>query len=166
MKVNVSNCAKVSHLLNGDGWRTFLGRCIQFRGENIPTLKTAEYVRYLGEPTAARRNAKLKSVKFRLREMEVLLGKIMASSLLKVQKIDVVKAFLLSSIDFLLLNEEAGIKHLQGIERKIRLMIMEDQKISVECRHASWRDGGLSHSSVQDRGDVFTICQFAQMALS
>jgi hypothetical protein len=108
-------------------------------------------------------------VNFKLREMEVLLGKIMTSSLLKVQKIEVMKTFLLSLIDFLLLNGEAGIEDLQGIERKVRRMIKEDLKISglsVECHHASWKDGDRSNPSVQDGGDVLTIRSFAQMTLS
>jgi hypothetical protein len=63
-------------------------------------------MRYLGAPIAARRIVKLKSAKFKLKEMKALLGKIISSPLLTVQKIDVVKTFLLPSINFLLLNGE------------------------------------------------------------
>jgi hypothetical protein len=48
---------------------------------------------YFGAPIAARRTSKLKSVKFKLEEMDILLGKIISSALFPVQKIDVVKIF-------------------------------------------------------------------------
>jgi hypothetical protein len=47
----------------------------------------------------------------------------MSSRWLTAQKIDPVKTFLFPSIDFLLLNGEAGVKHLQIIDKKIRRMI-------------------------------------------
>jgi hypothetical protein len=51
-------------------------------------------------------------VKFKFGKMDIILGKIMSSLLLTVQKIDVVKTFLLPSIDLILLNGEAGVKQL------------------------------------------------------
>jgi hypothetical protein len=51
-------------------------------------------LRYLEAPIAARRIVKLKAAKFKLKEMVVLLGKIMSSPLPTVQKIDAVKKFL------------------------------------------------------------------------
>jgi hypothetical protein len=169
MEVNVSKCATASHVFDEDGRRAFLNTCFKFRGEEIPTLTTAESMRYLDAPISARRSVKLKSVKFKLGEMEILLEKIMASPLLTVQKIDAVKTFLLPSIDFLLLNGEVGSRELRTMDRKIRGAINRDMKISglpVECHHASWRDGGLSYPSLLDRGDVLTIRSFVQMMLS
>jgi hypothetical protein len=64
-------------------------------------------MRHLGAPITARRTVKLKIVKLKLDEMNILLGQIMFSPLLTVQKIDAVKTFLPSSTDFLLLNREA-----------------------------------------------------------
>jgi hypothetical protein len=84
---------------------------------------------YLGAPIAARKIVKLKSVKFKLEEMNILLGKIMSSPLLTVQKIDTMKTFVLSSIDFLLLNGETGVTQLQTMDGKIRRSINEDMKI-------------------------------------
>jgi hypothetical protein len=126
-------------------------------------------MRYLGALIAARRTIKLKSAKFKLKEMEVLLRKIMSSPLLTVQKIDAVKAFLLPSINFLLLNGEVGRSQLRVMDKKTRRMINKELDIRglpIECHHASWRDGGLSHPSLRDRGDVPTIRSFAQMTLS
>jgi hypothetical protein len=115
-----------------------------FRGKEIPTLTTAESLRYFGAPIAARMMIKLISVKFKLKEMEVLLEKIIASPLLTVQKIDAVKTFVLPLMDFFLLNGEVGANQLRGMDKKIRRMIKDDMKIRelpVECHHASWRDG-------------------------
>jgi hypothetical protein len=126
-------------------------------------------MRYLGAPITARRTVKFKSAKFKLQEMAILLGKIMSSSLFTVQKIDIVKTFLLPSIDFLLLNGEIGRSQLRVMDKKIRGMINKELKIkglSIECHHASWRDGDLSDPSLRDRGDVLTIRSFAQMTLS
>jgi hypothetical protein len=55
------------------------------------------------------------------------------------------------------------------MEKKIRGMINNELKIKrlpIECHHASWRDGGLSDSSLRDRGDVLKIRSFAQITLS
>jgi hypothetical protein len=57
-------------------------------------LTTAKSIRYLGAPITARRTVKLKALKFKLKEMEILLEKIISSPLLTVQKIDAVKTFL------------------------------------------------------------------------
>jgi hypothetical protein len=84
MEVNVSECAKAPHIFDENWRRTFLNRCFAFRGEQIPILTKAKSMRFLGAPMAARRNLRLKSVNFTLREMEILLGTIMASQLLTV----------------------------------------------------------------------------------
>jgi hypothetical protein len=63
---------------------------------------------YLGTPIAARRTLKLKSAKSKLKEIEIVLGNVMSSPLLTVQKIDMVKCFLFPSINFLLLNGKIG----------------------------------------------------------
>jgi hypothetical protein len=101
--------------------------------------------------------------------MEGLFEKIISIPLLIVQKIDGMKTFLLPSIDFLLLNGEVGIKDLKKMDKKIRGMIDRELKIRglpIECHHTSWRDGGLSYPSLQDRGDVLTIRSFVQITLS
>jgi hypothetical protein len=101
--------------------------------------------------------------------MEVLLGKMMSSPLLIAQKIDQVKTFLFPSIDFLLLNREAGVKHLQIIDKMTRRMISEKMKIRglpIECHHAPCRDGGFCSPILEDRDDVLMIGSFAHMTLS
>jgi hypothetical protein len=57
-------------------------------------MTTAESMRYLGASIAGRRIIKLKSAKFKLEKMEILLRKIISLPLLTVQKIDAVKTFL------------------------------------------------------------------------
>jgi hypothetical protein len=109
LKVNVAICATASSIYDKDRQWTYLDRCYVFRGDEIPNLPTAESMRYLGARIAARRTIKRKSMKFKLEEMDILFGKIISSPLLTVQKIDAVKAFLLPSIDVLLLNGEVGV---------------------------------------------------------
>jgi hypothetical protein len=164
MEVNTSKCATDSYIIDAQRRRTHLDRCFALNDQPIPTLTTAESMRYLGAPISARRTVKLKTVRFKLKEMEILLEKIMASPLLTVQKIDAVKTFLLPSIDFLLLNGDAGITDLLKMDKKIRAKINQDLKIKalpIECHHASWRDGGLSYPSLVDRADILTIRSFA-----
>jgi hypothetical protein len=135
MEVNPSKCATASYMMDAQKRRTFLNQRFTLNRDLIPTLTTAESVRYLGAPISARRTVKLKTVNFKLREMEVLLEKIMASSLLTVQKIDAVKTFLLPSIDFLLLNGDAGIAELLKMDKKIRGKINYDMKIRMKINY-------------------------------
>jgi hypothetical protein len=126
-------------------------------------------MRYLGAQIAARKTIKIKSAKFKLKEMEVLLGKIISSSLLTVQKIYTMGTFLLPSIDFLLLNGEVEKSQLRVIDKKIRGIIGKELKIKglpIECHRASWRAGRLFYPSLRDRDDVLMIRSFAQMTLS
>jgi hypothetical protein len=109
-------------------------------------MTTADSMRYLGAPIPTRRTVKLKTARFKLKEIEILLGKIMSSPLLAVQKINAIKTFLLPSLDFLLLNGEIEAKDLEVMDKKIRGMINRDLNIKdllVECHHASWRDGEM-----------------------
>jgi hypothetical protein len=120
-------------------------------------------MRYLGAPIAARRTIKPKSAKFRVKEMEIFVRKIMSSLSHTVQKIDVVKTLLLLSIGFLLLNGEIGRLQLRNIDKKIREMINRDLKVKeppIECHHASWKNRDLSYPSLRERGDVLTIRSF------
>jgi hypothetical protein len=169
MEVNVKKCATASYVYDDDKWRTFLDGCFKFRGQEIPNLMTVDSMRYLGAPIAARRTVRLKSAKFKLNEMEIFLGKVMSSALLTIQKIDAIKTFLLRSIDFLLLNGEAGGRDREVMDKKIRGMVSHDLNIKglpIECHHASRRDGGLSYPSLGDRRVVLAIRSFVQMTLS
>jgi hypothetical protein len=126
-------------------------------------------MKHLGASIAARRTLKLKSAKFKLKEMEVSLGKVMPSLPLTVQKIDAVEIFLLPSIDFLLLNGEIGRSQLRIMDEKIRGMMNKKLKVkgpTIKCHGASWRDESLSYSNLRDRGDILTTRSFAQMTLS
>jgi hypothetical protein len=134
------NYAIASYIYDKERRRTYLGDSFQFRGAAIPNLTTAESMRYLGAPIANRTIIKLKSKEFKFKEMEILLGKIMSSRRLTVQKIDPVKTFLLPSIDFLLLNREVGRTQLQVMDKKIRGMIDKELKIKrlpIKCHHTS-----------------------------
>jgi hypothetical protein len=90
-----------------------------------------ESMRYLRIPIAARRTIKLTSAKFKLKEMEILLGKVISSRLPTVRKIDAVKAFVLPAIDFLLLNGEVGRSGLRIVDKKIRGMTNPELKTQV-----------------------------------
>jgi hypothetical protein len=101
--------------------------------------------------------------------MEVRLKKIMQSQLMMVQKIDALKTFLLPSIDFILLNGDVGESRLEKMDHHIRASIDEVlriRRLPIECHHASWRDGGLSCSSLVDRGRVHLVRSFGQIILS
>jgi hypothetical protein len=129
-----------SYIYDKDRRRTYLDRRFVFRGEEIPNLTTTESMTYLGAPILARRKVKLKSIKFKLEEVDILLRKIMSSPLLTVQKIDTVTTFLLPSIDFLLLHGEVGVTQLQTMDKKIRRAVNKDMRIKgvpVEYDHAS-----------------------------
>jgi hypothetical protein len=119
----------------------YLDKCYTFRGEEIPNLIMAESMGYLEAPIADRRTVKLKSVKFKLEEMDILLEKILSSPVLTVQKIDAVKTFLLLSIDFLLFNGEVGVTPLQAMDRKFIRAINEDMRIKGCQLNATMRRG-------------------------
>jgi hypothetical protein len=126
-------------------------------------------LKYLGTPVAARRKIKLEAVESKLSEMRVRLKKIMESQLLTVQKIDAVKTFLLPTLDFMMLNGDVGETQLKKMDQHIRVSIDEVLRVRglpVECHHASWRDGGLSYPSLEDRRRVLMIRSFTQMMLS
>jgi hypothetical protein len=165
MEIKAEKCATTSYVMDGRR-RTYLSDNFTFQEREIPNLTAAESLRYLGAPIVTRKTVRFKSAKFKLKEMESLLEKIMSSPLRIVQKIDAMKTFLLPSIDFLLLNEEVGINQLKNMDKKIRGRVDRELKIKglpIECHHASWRDGELSYPSLQDRGYVLTIRSFAQM---
>jgi hypothetical protein len=169
MEINVEKCATASYVCDEDKRPTYMDNNFRFRGEEIPNLTTAESTRYLGAPIPARRTAKLKTVKFKLDETNILLGKIMSSLLLTVQKINAVKTFLRPSIDFRLSNREPGGTQLSTMDKTIRRAINDHTRIKglpIECHYPSWRDGGASYTSLKDRGDVRAIRAFAEMTLT
>jgi hypothetical protein len=182
MEVNVEKCAIASYVYDEDRRRIFLDRCFTLREQEIPNMTTADSMRYLEAPISARRIIKFKTARFKLKEIEILLGKIMSSPLLAMQKIDTIKIILLPSLDFLLLNGEIGVKDLEVMDKKIRGMINRDLNIKglpVECHHASWRDGEMERwrdgkmerwrlvlSEPKRSKDVLTIRSFVQMTLS
>jgi hypothetical protein len=108
IEISMSKCAILSYVYDKNRRRTYRDDIFQFRGEAIPNLTTAESMRYLDALIVGRRTIKLKPAKFRFKEIEILLGTVMSSPLLSVQKRDAVKTFLLPSIDVLLLNGEDG----------------------------------------------------------
>jgi hypothetical protein len=86
---------------------------------------------------------RLEVAEAKLTETKIRLKKIIESPLLIVQKIDAMKTFVLPMPDFMMLNGDIGEAALMKMDKHIRGR--------VECHHASWRDGGLSDSSLVDR---------------
>jgi hypothetical protein len=169
IELNAGKYAKASYVLDDERIGSYLDNAFTVRGEEIPSLTAAQSLRYLGAPIAARRTAKLKSTKFKVKEMENLLEKIISSPLLIAHKIDTMKTFLLPSINFLLLKGEVGINQLKNMGNNIRGMVHRELKmreLPIQCHHASWRDGGLSYPRLQDREEVRKIRSFGQMTRS
>jgi hypothetical protein len=102
-------------------------------------------------------------------EMRIRPDKIIDSPLLMVQKIDVIKIFLLPMLDFMLLNADASVKQLRDIDQNIRETIdrvLKVRGLPVKCHQASWRDGGFSYPSLLDRREVWLVRSLTQMMLS
>jgi hypothetical protein len=160
MEINVSKCATASYIYDENRRQTYRDGSFQFRGEMIANLTTAESMKYLGVPIVAPRTATPKSAKGQRKERKVLLVKIMSSPVLTMQKIDAVETLLFPSIDFLLMNREAGGIQLSIVHKNIRGMVNKALKIKrlpIECHHASLRDGGLSYLRLRGRGDALAI---------
>jgi hypothetical protein len=169
MEVNVKKCATTSYILDAGHHRSSLAEKLTFKGQEIPNLTLAESLKYLGTAVSARRTLKLEAVEAKLTETKILLQKIMESPLLIVQKIDVVKTFVLPTLDFMMLNGDVGEKQLAKMDSAIQGKIDEALKVRglpVECHHASWTDGGLSYPSLVDGRKVLMIRSFRQMMLS
>jgi hypothetical protein len=104
-------------------------------------------MKYLGTAVTARRNVKLKATNHKFDELNALVHKIISSHLLTVQKIDVIKTFVIPCFDFLLLNGDLGRTKLNEIDSYIRDAINKMLKIPSlpkECHHISWKDGDFS----------------------
>jgi hypothetical protein len=101
--------------------------------------------------------------------MKIQTQKIMDSALLIVQKFHAVKTFVLSMIDFMMLNGDVGGKQLEVMDKYIRGQVdkaLTVRGLPVECHHASWLDGGLSLPSLEDRWKVGLPVTFAKLPLS
>jgi hypothetical protein len=85
---------------------------LKFKGNDIPNLTIANSLKYLGMAISGRRKVKLEAVQAKQKEME--------SKLLTVQKIDVIKTFLLPTLDFTMLNVDIGKKQLMRMDKRIR----------------------------------------------
>jgi hypothetical protein len=73
-------------------------------------------------------------------EMEIRLQKIIESRLLTVQQINVVKTFLLPTLNFMMLNGDVSKKQLKKMDAKIRAQVdalLNVRGLPVECHHAS-----------------------------
>jgi hypothetical protein len=154
MEVNVKKCAAASYLKDTNRHRCSLAANLNFKGQPIPNLTLAQSLKYLGTAIAPRRTVRLEATEAKLTEMKIQLKKITESPLLIVRKIDPMKTFVLPMLDFMMLNGEIGEMALMNMDKHIRGRMYELLKVGglpVECRHASWRDGGLSYPSLVDR---------------
>jgi hypothetical protein len=72
-------------------------------------------------------------------------------------------------LDFMLLDGNACQKQFKKIDQNIRGAIDRELKIRglpIECRHASWLDGGLLYPSLVDRKKILMVWSLAQMLSS
>jgi hypothetical protein len=169
MEVNVKKYATASYLKDTNRHRCSLTANLNFKGQPTPNLMLAQSLKYLGTAIAPRRTVRLEATEAKLTEMKIRLKKIIESPLLIIQKIDAMKTFVLSMIDFMMLNGHIGEKALMNMDKRIRGRVDELLKVRglpVESHHVSWRDGGLSYPSWADRRRVLMIRSFTQMATS
>jgi hypothetical protein len=169
MEVNTKKCTTASYMLDRMRHRCALRANLKFRGQQIPNLTMTQSMRYLGTAVAARRTVKLESVRGKIIEMKERLKRIMGSKLAVIQKIDAIKTFLLPSMDFIMLNGEAGREDLRKMDQKIRgavNQLLNLPGLPKDFHHASWRDGGLSYPSLVDRQEVLVIRSLSQMLTS
>jgi hypothetical protein len=78
----------------------------------------------------------------------------------------VIKTLVLRTLDFAIPNGDVGEKQLMSMDKYIRGLIGEVLKgrgLPIECHHASWRDGGLSYTSLVERKKILMVRSFAQM---
>jgi hypothetical protein len=64
---------------------------------------------------------------------------------------------------------DVGVKQLREMDQNIRGAVDRAVKVRglpVECHHASWRDGRLSHPSMLDRREALLVKSLAQLMLS
>jgi hypothetical protein len=140
-----------------------------FKGQSILNLTLAQSLKYLGTPVTAKQTVKLEAVETKLTEMKIRMRKIVESPLLIVQKIDAMKTFVFPTLEFMILNGNVGEKQVTEMDKYIQERVDEMLKVRglpVECHHASWRDGGLSYSSLVNRRRVLMIRSFTQMMMS
>jgi hypothetical protein len=171
MEVSVAKCATASYLIDGNNHRCTLDQELIFRGQGIPNLTMAQSLMHLGTAISARWKVRLEAATAKCgeMEMEIRLQKIIGSRLLTVQKINAVKTFLLSILDFIMLNGDVGKKQMIKMDVKIRGLVdalLNVRGLPVECHHVSWRDGGLGDPSLVDRREILMVRSFTQMMTS
>jgi hypothetical protein len=113
MEVNVKECATASCLKDMNRHR------YNSKGQPIPNLTLAQSLKYLGTAIAPRRTVRFGATEAKLTEMKIRLKKIIESPLLIVQKIDAMKIFVLSMLDFMMLNGDIGEKALMNMDKHI-----------------------------------------------
>jgi hypothetical protein len=117
-----------------------LAATLKFSRKDIPNLMLGQSLKYLGDVVAARQQVKLEAMGAKLTEMTIRMKKIMESPLLIVQKVDVTKMFVLTTLDFAMLNGDLGEKELTIINKYTRGLIDEELKargLPIECLHVS-----------------------------
>jgi hypothetical protein len=128
-------------------------------------MRTAESIKYLATDCGSK-NSQAQISKTQTQRDGNLIGEIISSPLLTVQKIDAVKNFVFLSINFLLPNEDVSGTQLRVMDKNIRAMINRELNIKrspIECHQALWRDGDLSSPSLRDRGHILTTRSFAHV---
>ena len=165
MTINPAKCTCASYMFNQHRRRCAIDE-LHINDTPIQCLSLAESCRYLGSPLAANARARMKATAIHVTETEVLLEKVTSSPLTINQKLHAIKTFVIPHLDFRFLNTEVSTRATARLDKRIRGRINKMFKVSgipVANIHASWRDGGLSIPSLQDRQDVLCIRAFQQM---
>ena len=168
MSINPAKCVCASYMINKDRRRCSIPS-MQINGEDIKCLTLAESCRYLGSPLAANAKTRIKANEIHVTETEILLEKVLNSELAINQKLHAIKTFVIPHLDFRFLNTDMSRSRIKQLNKKIRGSIARMFRIKGLPKvnvHTSWRDGGLSIPSLQDRQDVLCIRAFHQMYTS
>jgi hypothetical protein len=160
MEVNSKTCPRALRPIDRKKHRSCLAVNLKFNGWPIPNLTPVESWKYIGTTMSANRTIRLEAAETKLLEMRIQQQEIIDLPLSTVQKSDAIKPLLPPMSDFMLLNGDAGVKQLTKRDQHIRRAGDRALKVwglSVECHHASWRNGGPSYPSLFDAGDALLV---------
>jgi hypothetical protein len=93
MGVNVKKCATARYRIDG------LAEKLRFKRQGILSVTLAQLMQYLRTTAAARPRVNLEAMTAKLTEAKIRMKKIMELPLLIVQKIDLIKTFILPTLD-------------------------------------------------------------------
>ena len=168
MEVNTKKCFVSSYVKDEQRHRATISE-IYMNGEQVRCLSLDESMQYLGVSVAARRKIRFKNNEAAVETFTATLEKIRKSPLTITQKIHAIRMFLMPTLDYVLLNGEMRKTTATRLDKRVRATIgslLEARGIPKAQIHASWKDGGMSIPSIEDRQKVLTIRSFLQMVNS